>query len=211
MNREDVGALREAILKEAGRDRQRVINEAEAQARRITEQAESEAHAEAARVVHGAESKVAQIKREASGSARLEAQKLKVEKREVLLEAVFSRARERLADVAERDDYPEIVVALVEDAARHMPDTAGLLIAADERAREALDEATLQTLAERTGHEMRLGDVLDRDDEGGRRVGVVVRSGDGRLQYDNTLRARLERMHGALRAPVYRVLQGEGA
>jgi vacuolar-type H+-ATPase subunit E/Vma4 len=42
-----------------------------------------------------------------------------------------------------------------------------------------------------------------------RPVGVIVQSGDGRLRYDNTLQARLNRMRGTLRAPAFRVLMGE--
>jgi vacuolar-type H+-ATPase subunit E/Vma4 len=235
MSYESVEALTEALLNQAQRDRQRLIHEAEMTAQRIIAQAEGDALAQRAHITEHAKGIAADLEREAKGSARLEAQAIKVRKREALLEEVFSRAAEQLAEFDRRADYDQIVVSLVLDAARWFvsvrPDPAdrqpsrdaglseseakSLVILADETARQVLDEETLRRLGEEVGVRMtlardaRLYDALPEETGQQRPLGVIVQSADGHLRYDNTLYARLTRMRGALRASAFRVLMGE--
>ena len=206
-------ALREAILEQAARDRQRLIHEAESQAQRVITQAEMAASTQRAHITEHAALMAAELEREAKGSARLEAQAIRVRKREELLDAVFRRAGDDLAEFDKREDYQDVVVSLVLDAARQLGQHGGeekpLIILADEVARRALDAATLRRLEEETGREVSLGDPLPQGSGTHRQLGVVVQSEDGHLRYDNTLQARLLRMRGTLRASAFRMLMGE--
>jgi V/A-type H+/Na+-transporting ATPase subunit E len=228
MSHQNVEALTEALLDQAKRDRQRVIHEAEVRAQRVIAQAEGDALAQRAHITEHAEEVAADLLREARGASRLEAQATKVRKREALLDEVFSRAAEKLAEFDQHADYGEVAIALVLDAVRatglvrhtpdrpldraggpRMADTKSMVILADEVARRVLGEATLQRLEEEAGIEMTLGEPLEQRAGQPRRLGVAVQSNDGHLRYDNTLEARLARMRGALRASTFRVLMGE--
>ena len=229
MSYESVDALTEALLDQAKRDRQRLIHEAEVRAQRIIAQAEGDALAQRAHIAEHAEEVAADLLREVKGGSRLEAQAAKVRKREALLDEVFRRAAEQLAEFDQRADYDEVVLSLVVNAVRSLglarstrtaqplerkggPDraeTRALVIFADETARHVLDEAALQRLEEELGIVMSLGEPLSRAPGQPPRLGVVVQTSDGHLRYDNTLDARLARMRGALRAATFRVLMGE--
>jgi V/A-type H+/Na+-transporting ATPase subunit E len=206
-------ALREAILDQAERDRQRLIHEAESQAQRIITQAQMAVSSQRAHITENAALIAADLQRETKGSARLEAQAIKVRKREALLEEVFSRAAERLAELDQHENYGEVVANLVLDGARqlgqHGDETSPIVILVDDVARRLLDAAVLERLEKEAGRKISLGGPLPRDAGSLRPVGVIVQSEDGRLRYDNTLQARLNRMRGTLRASAFRVLMGE--
>jgi vacuolar-type H+-ATPase subunit E/Vma4 len=207
-------ALRATILEQAERDCQRVIHEAESQAHRIIAQAEMAATAQKVNITEHAEAVALDLQREARGSARLEAQSIKVRRREALLDEVFRRAAEALAEADVREDYPDAVADLVLDAARqlaqHGGDSQSLVIFADDVARQVLGPEMLRRLADDLGRKLSLRGPLPQTPEA-RRLGVILETEDGRLRYDNTLPARLARMRGALRVPVFRVLTGEGS
>jgi vacuolar-type H+-ATPase subunit E/Vma4 len=220
----NVEALTEAILAQAQRDRQRIIHEAEGQAQRIIAEAEGEAFSQRAHITEHAEVMAADLEREARGSARMESQAIKVRKREALLDEMFSRAAEQLAEFDRRPDYAEVVEGLVIDAvlqtglaqppdpqtAEYRGEQVSLVILADEAAQRILDEATLRRLGEEVGCELALAhEPLPQEPGGPRPLGVEVRSGNGHLRYDNTLQVRLGRMRGALRASTFRILMGE--
>jgi vacuolar-type H+-ATPase subunit E/Vma4 len=118
MSHQNVEALTEALLDQAKRDRQRLIHEAEVRAQRTIAQAEGDALAQRAHITEHAEEVAADLLREARGASRLEAQATKVRKREALLDEVFSRAAEKLAEFDQQVDYGEVVIGLVLDAVR---------------------------------------------------------------------------------------------
>ncbi|MGC9469303.1 MAG: V-type ATP synthase subunit E [Anaerolineae bacterium] len=200
MNRDDVESLKEAIIAEAKRDRERILSEAEAQTRTLREQAEANAEALWDQIVSRAREKAAELKQEAISSAQLEARAVRARERESLLSEVFDRAARCLSEPGGLPDYEAVVEDLVTDAVSHMGNVEAFTIHADELAAELLRNHVLERLEEETGLTMSLGETLTGE------IGILVESQDGRLRYDNTLSARLARLRPALRTPVYRIL-----
>lgn len=202
MNTRDLDTLREAVKAEAERDRQHVLAAAQAEAQRILDTAQAEAKAEAERLVSVATRQAAELKQQAMGAAQLEARALLARKREALLDAVFAEAAEQLAHPETIADYADLVPGLIADAASHITGADVLIIHADAYTVKLVSETVLAQLEADLGLHFVLGDALEDA------VGVVVTSGDGRLRYDNTLGARLERSRPVLRPLVYRILVG---
>lgn len=203
----DEVTLRESVMAEAERGAQRTLSEARARAQRLRTQAEDESDAECAALLDSAGATASRYRRQAVGSARLEAGALRARRREVVLERVFAQAGELLAGpTAIADDlYPSVVEALVRESVAQLGQLDALVIHADARALPALGGATLERIAEETGHRLSLGEQLPRG------VGVVVASLDGRLRYDNTFEARMARLRDVLRVEVTQILAGWGA
>ncbi|MBN1246010.1 MAG: hypothetical protein JXC32_00035 [Anaerolineae bacterium] len=201
---QDMEGLRQAIAREAERDRQRILGEARARVEAIRAQAQAEAVDEAARLVEAAEAKAARLRREAVGTAGLDAQALKVRARESVLGLVFDRAADVFETASALPDYAAIVEGLLIDAIAHLGGAA-LIIHADADAQAILDHDLLERIGLQTGCELLVGQLLLDG------TGVVVESSDGHLRYDNTLQTRLTRMRPTLRTPVYRMLVGDGS
>ncbi|MCU0520788.1 MAG: V-type ATP synthase subunit E family protein [Anaerolineae bacterium] len=216
---QDMEGLRQAISREAERDRQRILGEARVTAEAIRQKAQAEAAEEAAHLVEVAEAKAARIRQETVGVAGLDAQAVKVRARESALELVFSRASESLEALSdpgrqsgqnrrsEPAGWAAIVEGLLVDAIGHFGRVA-LVVHADPETHAILEHtgeapSMLDRIGQQVGCQLTLGQLL----LGG--TGVIVESPDGHLRYDNTLQTRLARMRSGLRAPVYRILVGD--
>lgn len=197
--------LREIVMAEAQSQAQKILDEARAQAAKVRRQAESEAEEQRRGILQDARAKAAAWRADAQATARVEAQKLKLRRREKLLEQVFAQAGEQLPGLPARADYSELIFSLVREAVQGLPGAATLLVRADAATEHLFSIAKLESLGRALGVELRAGEPLDS------RVGVLVTTEDGRRIYDNTLAARLERLRALLRASVYRILMGEEA
>ncbi len=197
----DMKSLVNAVMSEAERDRERILTHAKSEARSTRERAHSETVIECNRILQTAEEKAKHLRVEARATARLEAQSLKLKKRESIINRVFEQAAHRLA-LHQVEDYERVVYALIEDAVVRMDGVDTLVVDADAITRESLDQDTLTKHSRDWGCRLMLGDVL------GEGTGVIVRSLDGRLVYDNTFQARQARLKPSLRSPVFQILQG---
>lgn len=199
----DVAVLQAAVMAEAQQDARRILDDAKAEAASRLRLAERQANAQRAEIVARAEEQAESYRRHAISAARLAAQNLKLQQREMLLNGVFEAASERLSKLPESETYGDIVQHLIRQAVARL-EVEAAVIHADARAREILDgEGRLDDLARELGTELRLGDVLEKG------LGVVVETPDGHYRYDNTFASRLERMREELRNSVYEILMGE--
>ncbi|MCD6290907.1 MAG: hypothetical protein J7M34_10430 [Anaerolineae bacterium] len=142
------------------------------------------------------------IRNQAIAAAQLQAQMLRLQHREGLLDRVFKAAREKLTTIPQWSDYDQIVHHLAVEAIARLG-APEVRIRADERTMSLLTEDTLAAIAKETGVQVQLGEKLERG------TGVIVETPDGHRQYDNTLETRLDRQQEALRPLVYRLLMGE--
>lgn len=205
MSIDDMKSLVKAVMSESERDRERIISHAQSEAKRIKEEAQSDAVSESSVILKEAEGKVEYLIMEAKASTRLEAQSLKLEKRESILNAVFEQAMQYFSSVNQIPNYDSVVYSLIEDAIARMESVEEIIIDADVMTKEYLDEDMLSKMGQHCGCRIRLGGVLDD------KVGIIVHSPDGRLVYDNTLYARLLRMKPSLRPIVFQILKGRDA
>ncbi|MDX9956293.1 MAG: V-type ATP synthase subunit E family protein [Anaerolineae bacterium] len=195
--------LEAAIKAEVRAEVDLLQGEALAQVQRIQREAEAQSALEREKRLQEAASEAAIVGESAVARAQLEAQRLKVLRREQLLTTVFAAAAQRLPVLVEAPDYAETAAALVRDAVRRLNVRAALVVRADTQTCARLDAERLAALSAELGAPLTLGAPLEVG------VGVVVETPDGHRRYDNTLSARLDRMRDALRAPVYHILMGD--
>ncbi len=201
--KEEIHALEIAIIAEARAEVEHLLGEAEAQAQRIRREAEAQSAAEREALLQEAAAQATALGESTVARAQLEAQRLKLRRREALIVTVFEAAAQRLPALLEAPGYTETVAALVRDGVERLNVRTNLILCVDSQTGAHLGADHLAALSAELGVTLTLGAPLELG------VGVMVETPDGHRRYDNTLSARLNRMREALRAPVYHILMGE--
>ncbi len=198
---QDIELLARAIMAEARDEAEQLYAEArekaEAIRRRAQEQAESERKAILARAKEDAD----RLRSQSSATSLLKARSMQLEQREKILNEVFEETRKQLDAVKKRPDYAAIAAMLAREALTQL-NASDAEIRTDEATQKALK---LDELSRELNGKFTFGRQLE---EG---IGVVVSAAGGKLQYDNTLETRLNRLQGSLRSSVYKALMGEKA
>jgi len=206
----DIQALERAIIGDAKGETEHILDDARARAEDIRRQAEKQAATKRDEILQRARQEVERLRSHAAAAAQLDAQTLKLKRREQLLERVFAEARRQLASTPEWPDYEQITRRLVREAVERLG-ADEVLVRADERTRKVLNDEVLADLGKSLlpvggtegGGGLRTGAPLTQS------TGVVLETPDGHRRYDNTLETRLACMQDGLRAPVYHILKGE--
>jgi len=200
----NIEALERAIIEEAQEEARRILFEAQTEAERIQRNVKAKTKAEEETIIQQAQKEAESIRSHSLAAAQLEAQNIRLKRRELLLRQTFDKARERLASVPQWSDYTQIVRNLITEAVHHI-DTREVTIRADEVTLSILDDQFVTALEKELGVTLHVGEPLERG------TGVIVETPDGHRRYDNTLETRLDRMQDELRTLVYRILMGEAA
>jgi len=199
---QNIQALSRAVLSEARAEAEQILTDAEAKADAIRQRAQEKAQTERQEILEHAQREAKHVRSQCLAAARLQAQKLRLERREKLLDGVFDAARQRMSTVQQWTDYHQIVREWVREAVAYLGSTEAR-IRTDEYTRGILADGVLNELSAEMNVQLQLEEPLERG------LGVVAETVDGHLVYDNTLEARLERWQDELRGPVYRLLMGE--
>ncbi len=199
---EDIDRLARAILAEAREESDQIRAQAREKADAIKRRAQDEAASVRKSILERANQDAERLRGQAVATAQLQARSNQLGSREKLLERVFSEVHQRLEQVATSPDYDAIAVRLLREAILELRvDKAE--IRADDATRKALIKSGLDQVVKELKGQYTFGDPLRE----GR--GVVVTTSDGRVQYDNTLETRLDRLWGPMRSTVYKVLMGD--
>ena len=198
----NIQALESAIMEEAAKEARKILAEAQAQADSIRGQAQAQSEAKRETILQQAREEAKATGEHTVATAQLEAQRLKLRRREEALTRVFADAHQQLASVAQWPDYEQIAHRLVHEAVEHMG-TDEALVRADEKTRRILSGEVLADLGQELGVRLHTGELLAQS------IGVVLETPDHHRRYDNTLETRLGRMKDSLRTPVYHILMGE--
>jgi V/A-type H+/Na+-transporting ATPase subunit E len=198
---DNIESLERTIIQEAQGEAQQIVESAQTQAQIIYQEAESQVKAEGNVILERARKKADTLRSQTEASARIDAQKLKLQRREQLLAQVFDRAREQLASATQWPDYDQVARQLVRDAVAHLG-SDNILVRTDPQTKKVLTPDVLADLATETGVYIRPGEPLA---EG---TGIILETPDGHCRYDNRLETRLARIHSSLRSSVYRILTG---
>ena len=201
---ENIKALRQAITEEAREEAQRILDDTQTQAQAIYQQAEAQVNTKRETLLARAREASEKLHDQTVALAQIEAQTLKLQRREQILSRVFAQARQQIASAPQWPDYAQIARRLVRDAVAHLG-TDNALVRADVETQKVLSPEVLADLASELGVYLRAGKALTDG------TGVVLETPDGHRRYDNRLETRLARMKGTLRTPVYRLLTGETA
>jgi vacuolar-type H+-ATPase subunit E/Vma4 len=198
----NVDELTLAIVSEARAEGQDLRAQAQSKADAIRQRAKAEADLESQRILGKAAEEAERLRAQGLATARLKARAFELKQREKLLDNVFAAVSERLPALQERADYQEIARGLAREAVSQLHANKAELIV-DEATRKVLTAPVINELSRELHAEVSLGEPLQKGS------GVIARTVDGHLNFDNTFETRLARLQGALRSAVHHILAGE--
>ena len=205
---QDVQRLSAEILARARREAEEVRQAARAKADQILAQARQAAEREAQQLLAGAEKEAQTAILQAASTAEVTAQRLVLEAREKLIDQALDAAWQQVVGLADAGQRQRSLLALVVEA-------VAALGGGDVQLRLNSQDRTLVTpafLAEahgllaRAGLQANLTVASEPEPIAG---GVITAKEGGRLLFDNSFEARLDRQREALRVEIWRVLAGE--
>jgi vacuolar-type H+-ATPase subunit E/Vma4 len=200
---ESIETLSKAILSEAEVEAKHLMAEAEAKAEMIRQRAQKQAEAERAEILQRASAEAERLRSQVIATTQLKARTQQLEHREKLLDQVFTVARQQLPTIKQWGDYDAISLRLLREAVIQLK-ADQVTVQVDAATQERLSPEMLAKLAGELKVSLELGGTLLKQG-----TGVIVETSNGRMQYDNTLETRLNRLQNILRSPVYHLLMGE--
>jgi vacuolar-type H+-ATPase subunit E/Vma4 len=198
----NIDTLSRAIMGEAQAEIEDLKSNSQSKAEGILQRARAVAEQQKVEIIERARQEARRLQDQGTATAQLNARTLELEHREQLLQKVFDAAAARLYEAPGRKDYAETVLVLLREALAQLRTNAAV-VRADRATQALLTKSALERISGETGIDVRMGEALENG------TGVLVQSLDGRLQFDNTLENRLDRLRSTLRADVYRLLTGE--
>jgi vacuolar-type H+-ATPase subunit E/Vma4 len=192
---QDAATEAEQVLAEAKKAAEDRIKAAHDQAAATLQQAEAKAEEQAER-----------IRSQAASSLRMERRRISLKLREQASQEVLSRVRQRLSEMVGLPHYRDVLLAWIVEGAIGLG-AAEVRVNASARERSQVDKKMLQAAAakvkELTGKKVTLsvasGDPLIPQ-------GVVVRAADGRVEFNNQVATRLQRLQSEIRKQIQDVL-----
>jgi len=190
-------ALKEEILKIAGRESAGIIAAAAAEAENIVSSAGAAASQRWSAELEAAKKKAARSREMTISSVPAEAARLRAARTEQLLDSIKAEALAGLAAAAEGAGRKKVLAALAAQAVLSMEGEKFMIAVApgDLAAAEGL-AAEIERLAGRGKLELEIEGLP------GLSGGAVVRDADGRQHWDNSFKARLERLWPDLRGRI---------
>ena len=200
--------LSDEILKDAATKADRIRKRGQRDARKLLDDAAREAAAAAESVLEVARRRAARAAQSILATVDQEVRREQLAAQEAELDRLFESARRRLGALRQAQggmslpnadrksyDYPAVVAALATQAIVAMgADRVTLGLAEADRAMAT--DAWLADVCRRVGRDVAITVSQEPAAIDG---GVVVRSADGRLLYDNSFAARLRRLRPGLR------------
>jgi vacuolar-type H+-ATPase subunit E/Vma4 len=199
---QDIEMLSRAILTEARDEAEQIKAEAKEKAEVIRRRAQEQAEQERKAILDRAREDAERLRGQAVATAQLKARSLQLTSREQLLDRVFRTVRERLSEIQKRPDYDQIAAMLLREALVQLRVNKAQ-VRADKTTQEILEKGALGELSKELNGQYTSAGTLE---EG---TGIIIDAADGKLNYDNTLETRLQRLESTLRASVYKMLIGE--
>ncbi len=205
--REEIDALRRAILQDATELGRREVEQAREWVAQQQEAAAQAAEEERERILHDAEREAEALSRRIWSAGELEAKRRLLEVRERLVREVLARALADLREPGETDERRETLRRLLLEAAREIG--GGCLTV--EVAASDVELLTGEFLAE-VRERLAMDGVSAELSPAGKPAeiagGVIVRRDGGRVVVDNSFEARLRRQEADLRSGIWRILSG---
>lgn len=198
----DIEMLERAILSEARDKAEQIKAEARQKVEAIRKRAQEQAEQERKAILEQAQQDVDRLRGQAAATAQLKVRSVQLAHREQLLDRVFKTVKEKLPEVQKRPDYDQIAALLLREALVQLRVNKAE-IRADKTTQSFLEKSPLAEISKELNGQFTVGEALEDG------IGVVVGAADGKLNYDNTLETRLNRLQSTLRASVYKILMGE--
>jgi vacuolar-type H+-ATPase subunit E/Vma4 len=199
---ESIENLKRAMLSEAKAEAEQAQATAKAKAETIKQHAKEQAAELRAKILDRTREEAERLSGQVKATSQMKARTMELEKREKLLDMVFSNSKDQLASIQTWSDYEQIALKLMKEALSQIK-AGQVLVRADASTLQYFTEAVLEQISKETDVQISLGAPLEHG------IGVIATTTDGHLYYDNTLETRLIRLQNSLRLPIYRVLIGE--
>ena len=192
---QDASKEAERVLAEAKKAAAERIKAAQDQGRAVIQQAESKAEEQAAR-----------IRTQSASSMRMERRRISLKLREQAVQEALTRVRQRLVDMIGSPEYRDVLLAWIVEGAIGLG-AAEATVNAPTRERSQIDKKMLQAaetkVKELTGKKVTLtvasGDPLVPQ-------GVVVKAAGGRVEFNNQVATRMQRLQSEIRKQIQDIL-----
>jgi len=196
--------LTDEILSDAKRKADRARKRAEREAKKILAEAGKKADEAAERTLDVARERADRQAQATLATVAIEVQRDLLETREREFDKLFDAARQRLADKASYD-YPTTLATLAAEAIVAMrSDDVVVALSGDDK--PIATDAWLADARRRVGRDVT---ITIAEEPAAIDGGLIVRSADGRLLYDNSFAARLTRLRPDLRRELAATLFAE--
>lgn len=204
-------SLCEQIMQEARRESDDIISQAQAEAARIIKENETEVQNLRHQVLGDAHWEAAALERRILATINLESRRIQLKAREEILEQILKEIIGLATAFRQTPEYPGFIRVLIVDGAKELGSRVVVAVLSA-RDKDILDKVFFDKI------EKELKDKYGQDialrvewDELASDIGVILRSGDSRIECDNTFRARLARIHEAIRTDILREVFGNNA
>lgn len=192
---QDASKEAERVLAEAKKAAAERIKAAQDQGRAVIQQAESKAEEQAAR-----------IRTQSASSMRMERRRISLKLREQAVQEALTRVRQRLVDMIGSPEYRDVLLAWIVEGAIGLG-AAEATVNAPIRELKQIDKKMLQAaeskVKELTGKKVTLtvasGDPLVPQ-------GVVVKAAGGRVEFNNQVATRMQRLQSEIRKQIQDIL-----
>lgn len=169
--------------------------------------AEADAARAAAETVAQAEAAAALESKRILSKVQVESRKIELRGRERAIEGVLEEVRRRISRLRAEPGYADLLKRLAVSAARELGEReVELLLPAGDAGR--LDAGALREIAGALARDGIAGASVSVSAESAPGTGVIARAGDGRVEVDNTLDARMGRGAREIRLLVAKTLYG---
>lgn len=199
---DNITSLSRAIMNEARGEADQVLEDARAKAEATRRQAQEQADAARKDTLDRAQREAERIRSQKVASTQLKARTMQLDSREKLLNKVFTTVQQELPSIAQWSDYEEIARSLLREALNQLK-ASEVVVRADKQTQAHLSQQFLKDISDELKVQIQVGEPLAQG------TGVIVETANGRLQFDNTLETRLQRLWNGMRSPVYHLLMGE--
>ena len=130
------------------------------------------------------------LQKQITGSAALEARNKQLLLVEESVEKVFAKAIEKLNDLVRNEDYTKLVTQLLDESVKGLG-TSNVIVECNSK-----DKSVVQSILSKFPGATLSSNTVDC------LGGVIVKSKDGSMSFDNTIDARIERLKPLLRKDI---------
>ncbi len=194
------------IEEKAEEEQESILEEARKKAEEIKSSGEKEAEKEKEKILEKGKSEADRIHRRTLANARRETRQKKLRVKEEVIEDVFEKVQDELADLQDEEEYNEILKDLI---IRGGVTVGGGELEVDllEEDEEKISEDELEDIkdeiSDKTGKDTSLEIMTNLEKSKG---GAIVRKSDGSVSCNNTFEARLNRMKSSIRPKIADIL-----
>jgi V/A-type H+-transporting ATPase subunit E len=200
-------ALIEGIEQDALKESRTLVEEAKKRAGESIRGAQNRAAGMLKQAREKGEERARQIEERDARTVESEVKKIHLKARDELRKEIMMSIRKELQQLPGREDYPEILLSLLVEAARGTGSDEGLVYPG--RKEQALiGPDMLKRVSAISGVQLSLAEEENKAIAAiiSGRLGVVVSDREGRIVFDNSMEARIRRMETELRRMIDREL-----